>query len=211
MSLNKYLERAICCHRRITHPLQRPCANILVVLLSSLAQPSPRSSLCSLWLAAIEITKTTVYDLNAKEINQHAAYPLIRLFSRLSMASAKVHIRLGNSVKDSIPERHWIKKFSKSDFLRFLKEVKWLTSRVSLKHSLFSSNIQRKKQDGKDYRSVLAFMGHCSCSQVFYRPPGWFRKTHCIPCLSFPICKVWMLILTSFLKVLLELCMMSTS
>lgn len=71
------------------HPLQRPCANILALLLSSLAQPSPYSSFWSLWLAAIEITKTTVYDLNAKEINQHAAYLLIILFSRLSMASAK--------------------------------------------------------------------------------------------------------------------------
>lgn len=42
-----------------------------------------------MWLAAIEIAKTTVYDLNAKEINQHIAYFLVTLFSRLSMASAK--------------------------------------------------------------------------------------------------------------------------
>lgn len=73
-------------------------------------------------------------------------------------------------MKDSIRERHWIKKISNSDFLRFLKEVKWPNSRASLKDSLFSSNIQRKKQDGQDYRAVLAFMGHCSCSRVFYRP-----------------------------------------
>lgn len=71
------------------HPLQSPCANIFALLLSSLAQPSPCSSFWSLWLAAIEITKTTVYDLNAKEINQHAACLLTIPFSRLSMASAK--------------------------------------------------------------------------------------------------------------------------
>ena len=71
------------------HALQRPCANILVLLLSSLPLPYPCSSFWSLRLAAIEITKTTVYDLNAKEINQHAAYLLIIVFSRLSMASAK--------------------------------------------------------------------------------------------------------------------------
>lgn len=68
-------------------------------------------------------------------------------------------IHFGKDVKDSIPNMHWIKKISNSD-LRFLKEVKWPISRVSLNDSLSSSNLQRKKQDGIDYRAVLAFTGH---------------------------------------------------
>lgn len=128
MSLNKYLERAICCHRRIMHPLQSPCANILALLLSSLAQPPLCSSFWSLWLAAIEITKTTVYDLNAKEINQHAACLLIIPFSRLSMASAKAPHILWEGHEGFNTKRHWIKKkFSNSDFLTFPRELKWPT------------------------------------------------------------------------------------
>lgn len=64
---------------------------------------------------------------------------------------------------------------------------------------------------GKDYRAVLTYTGHCRCSWVFYRPTCRFRESHCMPCLSFPIWKVWLVILTSFLKVLLKLCMMSSS
>jgi len=56
------------------------------------------------------------------------------------------YIHFGKDMKDSIPERHRIKKFSNSDFLRFLKEVKWPTSRVSLQDSLFSRNIQRRNK-----------------------------------------------------------------
>lgn len=127
MSLNKYLERAICCHRRIMHPLQSPCASILALLLPSLAQPSPCSSFWSLQLSATEITKTTVYDLNAKEINQHAACLLIIPFSRLSMASTKTSHLLWEEHEGFNTKRHWIKKFSNSDFLTFLKELKWPT------------------------------------------------------------------------------------
>lgn len=145
------------------HPLQSPCANILALLLSSLAQPSLCSSFWSLWLGAIEITKTTVYDLNAKEINQHAACLLIIPFSRLSMASAKAPHKLWEGHEGFNTKRHWIKKI-----LKFrLRNISQRTEVAHLKSfsqgQLILKQHSEETNDVKDYKALLVFMGHGSC------------------------------------------------
>lgn len=190
MSLNKYLERAICCHRRIMHPLRRPCANILALLLSSLAQPSLCSSFWSLWLAAIETKKTTVYDLNAKEINRHAAYLLIILFSRLSRVSGKApHTLWEGHGRFNTREKLYL-KILEFGLLKVSRRSQVAHFKSFSQEQIILKQHSEEEIDGKDYRAVLAFIGHCRCSWVFYRPTGWFRESHCMPCLSFPICSV---------------------